>query len=705
MGLRVSPGWIAALACALILLSPRIAPASGQAGEPILRIADIEYPASVAAGQAFEVKVRIEYSYSGWTIADLGLFAQNLTGMVDCARYFLTGSGSRQLSLRALAPFKAGVWNLTAVSRCWHGNYWREPALARRGFSIHVGGPDLEAPSPIPPEPARVRIGDSEWHYWRNPGSNVCVIWLGGGHARSYYVTVNPYELESFGTMRLIADLASLYSVLAPTAGRPGGTGAAGIEPALRYYAGGAQLRAVRDWALGAGHNLTFLAGYSTGGVAVAYEVASADPDGWAAPNGAIIISAPLGGIPTGALASIRDSRSVRANAILLYGRVYGAELWPQGLEFFEGIPEGRGQGKEWHLFEGSGHEVWFPEGDGARYDRMPFSLIAGFIERCRRPPDAPAPLSANCTVALEPPDARIRAEFAGEGFLDLWGRYIEGGPRGLDEEILSRASGLGWRADAPSLALEVDAARRSIRALFRAAGLARREGAWAWSVDLGGLGNWTGPPVRTESGFLLGGRSSGPGFLGCRGNYSLSIALPRGAANAALDPSGLKIAFEVPGPSLRAQVGAAKSPGPNGTYVVSLRVENGGPGTARYDRSALEVVILDPTGREVYRWSRHRAGGWAAGEELPPGGSKAYAFEWDGRDERGMPLPPGTYELRGSVGNLTRAEAKVLVEGAIPGFQWPAIALGALLGLTALRLLRPRAAGALRSHAPRGRR
>ena len=701
-----------AFSCALtllLLIAPRIPAASGATVEPIARIAGVEHPASVRAGDPFEVKVTIEYSYGGWTIADLGIFAGNLRGILDCVRYYLTGSGSRQLSLKAPAPFGAGVWNLTVISRVWHGNYWREPAGARRDLSIRVVGPEPSAPSPMPAEPARVRIGDSEWHYWAKQGSGACIIWLGGGHALSYHITVNPYELESFGTMRLIADLASLYSVLAPAVDRTwGGEVPSWIGPAFRYSPGGPQLKAIREWASRAGHNATFLAGYSTGGVAAAYEVASADPEGWAAPNGAIIISAPLGGISKGILASIPDSKSVKANAILLYGRVYGGELWPQGLEFFEGIPESGAQRKEWHLFEGSGHEVWFPEGDGTRYDRTPFRLIAGFIEACLRPKSAPIPPSANCAIALEPPDARIGIEFSGDGFLGLWGEYIEGGPKGLEEGVLSLASGLGWKIDARSLALGIDADRRRMGASFRAIDLARREGARGWSIDLGWLGDLADQGIRidrVDGGFLLRGNSSGLGPFGCRGGYSLSIALPSGAANAALDPIGRRISFEIPGPSLRAQIVAIKSPGPNGTYLVILRVENEGPGIARYNRSELEVVILDPVGREVYRWSKRRPAEWAGEEELPPGGSKSYSFEWSGMDGGGMPLPPGTYELKGSVGGLAQASAKVLVEGAIPGFGWPAAALGALLGIAAIRLLRPRPGPVRRSPPPPERR
>lgn len=700
-------GRATALALALLLTLPsRIIPASGAAGGPILRIASVEHPASVRAGDFFEVKVAIEYSYSGWTIADLGIFSGGLTGILDCVRYYLTGSGHRQFSLRALAPFEAGVWNLTAVNRVWHGNYWREPDGARRDFSIKVIGPGPSAPSPMPAGPNKVRIGDSEWHYWGRGDSGTCVIWLGGGHALPYHITVNPYELESFGTMRLLADLASLYSVLAPTIDQPwGGDVAPWSGPALRYSPSGPQLRAVREWASRAGHSAIFLAGYSTGGVAAAHEVASADPDGWAAPNGIIIISAPLGGVSRGILASIPDSKSVKANAILLYGKVYGGELWPQGLEFFQGIQGAGPQRKEWHLFEGSGHEVWFPEGDGVHYDRTPFRLIAGFLEACARPPGAPSLPSANCAIALEPPDAKIRIEFAGDGFLSLWSEYIEGGPRGLGEGILSRASGLGWRADAQSLALEIDADHRRIAASFRAIDFARRDKAWAWSIDLGWLGDWAWPAIRIDGGFLLRGDSSGPGPFGCMGKHSICIALPSNAVNATLDPIGRRLAFETPKPSLRAQIWAAKSPGPNGTYLVTLRIENDGLGIARYDRSDLEVVILDPAGREVYRWSRHRAAGWAGEEELPPGGSRSYSFEWSGRDEGGMPLPPGTYELRGSAGDLAQVSANVLVEGSIPGLGWSAAALGALLGLAAIRLLRPRPGPVRRSPPPLGRR
>ncbi|MEM3575324.1 MAG: hypothetical protein QXQ76_06255, partial [Candidatus Bathyarchaeia archaeon] len=55
-------GRATALALALLLTLPsRIIPASGAAGGPILRIASVEHPASVRAGDFFEVKVAIEY--------------------------------------------------------------------------------------------------------------------------------------------------------------------------------------------------------------------------------------------------------------------------------------------------------------------------------------------------------------------------------------------------------------------------------------------------------------------------------------------------------------------------------------------------------------------------------------------------------------------------------------------------------------------
>ena len=48
----------------------------------------------------------------------------------------------------------------------------------------------------------KVEVGESVWRYWKNPGSDTCLIWLGGG-IFTQQLFINPYSLESYNTMYL----------------------------------------------------------------------------------------------------------------------------------------------------------------------------------------------------------------------------------------------------------------------------------------------------------------------------------------------------------------------------------------------------------------------------------------------------------------------------------------------------------------------
>jgi len=63
--------------------------------------------------------------------------------------------------------------------------------------------------------PTIVSIDKAEWYYWKNSGSDTCLVWLGGGKAFADHVTINPYYLESLNTIRYIQDLSTQYSILA----------------------------------------------------------------------------------------------------------------------------------------------------------------------------------------------------------------------------------------------------------------------------------------------------------------------------------------------------------------------------------------------------------------------------------------------------------------------------------------------------------
>ena len=69
---------------------------------------------------------------------------------------------------------------------------------------------------PIPANAVVVQIGDASWYYWKQPESDTCILWLGGGleYSQGGYL-LNPLEYESFGTIRFLQDLTKYYCLIA----------------------------------------------------------------------------------------------------------------------------------------------------------------------------------------------------------------------------------------------------------------------------------------------------------------------------------------------------------------------------------------------------------------------------------------------------------------------------------------------------------
>jgi len=243
--------------------------------------------------------------------------------------------------------------------------------------------------------PTVLLIGRAEWYYWKNSRSDTCLVWLGGGKAFADHVTINPYYLESFNTMRYIQDLSTQYSVLALYKGPD-------IEyvyeaksrvSVLSYYDNSKFLREIYDWIRENGYTYSYLVGYSTGGTVVGYELAVRDRNTWTSPNGGIIVSGRVNQPMknwrgTSLYESAAHARKIQANILLLYGRIWSEDLWPQGREYYENAPDdgwigGRWHHKEWHLFNESGHEVWTREQTGI-YDPTAFHITVKFIEKSK---------------------------------------------------------------------------------------------------------------------------------------------------------------------------------------------------------------------------------------------------------------------------------------------------------------------------------
>jgi len=258
-------------------------------------------------------------------------------------------------------------------------------------FSIVIsqGSPQAEA------APAIVPIGKAEWYYWKNSGSDTCLVWVGGGKAFADHVTINPYHLESLNTIRYVQDLATQYSVLALYKGPDieyvyEAKSQVGV---LTYYEDSRFLHEIYDWITENGYTYHYMVGYSTGGTVVGYELAMRDRNTWKPPNGGVIVSGRVNQPMkdwrgTGLYESAAHARNIQANILLIYGKIWSEDLLPQGREYYENAPNngwiaGRLYQKEWHLLNESGHEVWAREETGV-YDPTAFHITVNFIEKSK---------------------------------------------------------------------------------------------------------------------------------------------------------------------------------------------------------------------------------------------------------------------------------------------------------------------------------
>lgn len=230
--------------------------------------------------------------------------------------------------------------------------------------------------------PAELEVGGTVWRYWRNPGSDTCLIWLGGGVAGDN-LFINPYRLESYNTMRFVQDLARFYSVLAIEEGSK-----ARVQTELNrvirgeVYRGGGFLERARRWALESGYSQVYLVGYSVGGMAALREAAIENPEAWRSPNGLILITVPAD------RAAQRAAARLQGNLLVLYGEKMPKFYVESGEEFFRRAPnEGR---YEWgwlhkaiYVLPAVAHEVWTVAETG-EYNPKAARLVVKFIEESK---------------------------------------------------------------------------------------------------------------------------------------------------------------------------------------------------------------------------------------------------------------------------------------------------------------------------------
>jgi hypothetical protein len=235
-----------------------------------------------------------------------------------------------------------------------------------------------------------VAIGDAYWNYWNQTGSDTCLLWLGGGLAQEggpgyNHYWVNPYQYESFGTIRFLQDLSRYYCVVALEKGSykcvaPTSNRTIYQEP---YQLQSQIITQVHDWIKTQGYAHIFIIGYSVGANVAAMEVSIQSPEDWTSPDGLILVT------PRPTTDQISSASRMRASLLIMYG---GSIETPQyvvaGQEFFSGTPaEGR-HGfyylhKEFHVIKRMGHEVWTVLETGT-YDTQALHILVNFVERTK---------------------------------------------------------------------------------------------------------------------------------------------------------------------------------------------------------------------------------------------------------------------------------------------------------------------------------
>jgi hypothetical protein len=238
------------------------------------------------------------------------------------------------------------------------------------------------------PKASTVKIGDAEWYYWNRPGSDTCLLWLGGGipeeaEPGSYGYLINPFDYESFGTIRFIQGLASYYCVLALQQGST-----ETFNPAANwtiyqelFTPQTSVIEAVHKWISEQGYQHTFVVGYSVGGEAATAELTLTQPVDWSTQDGLILITVPFG------QDVIKNANELRTNLFMIYGGNL-PDYEATGLQYFnstqpEGLLGAQYFHKEFHVIADVGHEVWTIRATGD-YDTQALNLIVGFIERSK---------------------------------------------------------------------------------------------------------------------------------------------------------------------------------------------------------------------------------------------------------------------------------------------------------------------------------
>ena len=196
---------------------------------------------------------------------------------------------------------------------------------------------------------------------------------------------INPYEYESFGTIRFLQDLTKYYCVIALEKGsynyvQPDSNRVIYQEP---YQSQSQIITQIHDWIKAQGYEHTYLIGYSVGAAVAAMEVSIQAPEEWTSPDGLILITPYLSDD------QIRSAYRTRTSLLVLYGGdIETPQYIPTGEEFYNGTPAEGWHGsyyqhKEFHEIPKMGHEVWTVLETG-RYDPQALHILVNFVEKSK---------------------------------------------------------------------------------------------------------------------------------------------------------------------------------------------------------------------------------------------------------------------------------------------------------------------------------
>jgi hypothetical protein len=238
------------------------------------------------------------------------------------------------------------------------------------------------------PNASTVTIGDAKWYYWAHPGTDTCLIWLGGGvpeqtEPGSYAYFINPFGYESFDTIRFIQDLTGYYCVVALQQGSVQGFNPAANRTIYQelLQPETAIIEDVHAWIEGQGYAHTFVIGYSVGGQAAVADLTLSHSQDWTTEDGLILITVPF------SQDVLNNAGELQTNLFVIYGGNL-PDYEATGIQFYNGTQAEGVHGtqyfhKEFHVIDNAGHEVWTLRATGA-YDRQALNLIIGFIERSK---------------------------------------------------------------------------------------------------------------------------------------------------------------------------------------------------------------------------------------------------------------------------------------------------------------------------------